>query len=525
MAKRSLFRALRQKARGMWDAVASSVGGLIGGYQVLDPRRKILPRGLLLRSMSANELSNMSLVQLRALCRKLERDNSTARAAVEGIVANVVGTGIALEPDTGDKDVDKKIGDVWREYIAGCDITGKRSIYSLQSEACREDVIAGEHLWRLIVLPERAALGLIPLVVLPLECEWLDEAPPVQQEGITSVNGIELDRWGRPVAYNLQNPEMGLTDKAERVDAKEIIHSFERRRALQGRGEPWLVPVIERIWQEGDLVDAELKSAVNCAAMALVITSKSHDGLDTDEEGTTDDPAQRVGVGAVARLYPDEDIKAFSHNRPSQQIAQFRRSLRGDIAASSRIDQRWLDRDYSQTNFSGQRFAANDDEKLLTPVREWFGNDTIGTLYLRALPWLALKAGVPLPKSRKYKLIPDGQAYINPYEDIQASCMAIASGLSTHEKEIGKRGEDYRDVWKQAAKEREELKAMGVTFDLSGTNAPAPESQDGAEPPADPAAAQKKQAEADTLQAQKTAALLMLSRSAERLAETIEPTG
>ncbi len=480
--KRLGFRqAWKMAARGLWDAMASTAFGLMGGYQVLDPKRKILPNGLFLRSASANELSNMSLPQLRALCRKLERDNPTARASVEGLVAQVVGTGISLEPDTGNPEVDKKIRDQWQEYITGCDITGKRSIYDLQIQAFREDVVAGEHLWRTVVLPERASAGLLPVVVLPLECEWLDEgAPATLQEGITAVTGIELDRWGRPVAYNLQNPERGLTNEAERVPAAEIIHDFERRRALQGRGEPWLAPVIERIWQEGDLVDAELRSAINCAAMSIVITSKSHGELDTTEDGTANDPAQRIGVGSVARLYPDEDVKAFSHNRPSQLISEFRRTIRGDISGGCRIDQRWLDRDYSRANYSSMRAAMLDNERLLSPVREWFGHATIGALYERVLPYLALMAGVKVPKRAKYRLIPDGQPYVDPLKDIQASCLAIAAGLSTYEKEIGKKGEDRDKTWAVALLESEKLQALGLKFELDGNG-----QQGAAETPAD----------------------------------------
>jgi lambda family phage portal protein len=467
---------LRAAAAVSW--VATEIAGIGGGYQVLDPRRKIIPRGMVLRSLSANELATMSLPQLRALCRKLERDNPTARAVVEGLVAQVVGTGIALEPDHGDPVLNQRLRVVWQDFIASCDISGRRSIYDLEAQAFREVVVAGEFLWRTPVLPERASAGQVPLVVLPLECEWIAaDVPAPADQALTMAAGVELDRWGRPMAYHLASPEAALHRSPERVAASEVIHDFERRRALQNRGEPWLVPVIERIWQEGDLVDAELRSAINCAAMALVITSEMHDAPDTTELGTTEDPAQRIGVGSVARLYPGEDVKAFSHNRPAQQIADFRRSLRGDIAACCRLDQRWLDRNYKEVgSYSSMRGANIDNDKLLAPIREWFGHATIGSLYVRALPYLCILAGVVMPKRIAYRLIPDGQAYVDPLKDAQAAAAAIGAGLSTWEAEIGKRGGDYKAVWKQLALERSEAKELGLVLDLSGTNAPAADS-------------------------------------------------
>ncbi len=481
---RAIGRAWATAVRGLYDAIASTASGMIGTYDALDPRRKIMPRGLLMRSASANELATLSLPQLRALCRKLERDNPTARAAVEGLVAQVVGTGIALEPDHGDDAVNLALRRVWVEYCQRCDITGTRSIYDLESEAFREVVIAGEFLWRTPTLPELAADGEVPLVVLPLECEWLaaDPALPAAGEGITAVAGVELDRWGRPIAYRLQNPETGAATEVERVAVDQVMHGFDHRRSLQRRGEPWLAPVIERLWQEGDLVTAELRSATNCAALAIVITSENHGALDTTVQGTTEDPAQRIGVGAVARVFPGEDVKAFSHNRPAQQIDAFRRSLRGDIAAALRLDQRWLDKDYSRANYSSMRASNLDGDRLLAPVREWFGHATIGALYVRVLPYLCVLAGIKMPTRIAYRLVPDGQQYVDPLKDAQAAAAAIGSGLSTFEAEIGKRGGDWRQVWKQRQREDAEAARLGITLDLSGTNAPAPDSTVGGQP-------------------------------------------
>jgi lambda family phage portal protein len=452
---RRTWRQARANRRGLFNAIASTAASFFGGYQSLDPRRKILPSNQWYsRSISANELASMSLPRLRALCRKLERDNPTARAAVEAWVAQVVGTGISLEPDCGDEQTDARIRAVWQEYIKSCDVSGKRSIHDLLTQAARETFTAGEFLWRTPVLVERAEAGKVPLAVLSLECEWISDLPaPVGADAITAVNGIEMDKWGRPTAYRLANPEAAFAGEIERVPASEIIHDFERRRSLQARGEPHLAPVVERIWQEGDLVDAELRSATNCAAMAMVITSELHGAPDTDTNGTTDDPAQSIAIGGVARMYPGEKVEAFSHNRPSQLIAEFRRTIRGDIASGCRVSQRWLDRDYSRANYSSMRADMLDTERLLSPVREWFGHATVGALYKKALPYLCIIAGVKMPKNAGYRLVPDEQPYVDPQKDVAAALMAIAGGLSTWEKEGGKRGEDAKKTVETLEKE------------------------------------------------------------------------
>lgn len=471
MGKRSLLKTL-------WSGVASSLGfGVQGGYNATDPRRKLISNSMLLAQnrSTANQLLTGSLNVLRGYCRQLDRNNATARAAGDAIAASIVGTGIALEPDTGDKKTDDIIRPLWNDFIMSCDVRG-RDIYALQLEAARELAFAGEAFWRIVVdADEFGGKGKIPLRILPLEGEWVADDMPNNEQGITWVSGIALDKYARPVKYLLKNPESG---DSEEVTADRMIHIFEQRRALQARGEPWLTPVIETLLNERDLVDAELSAAKQTAAMALVITSDMHDTLDTTEDGDATDPAQALRVGGVARMFPGEKVESFSHTRPSQQIAPFRQMLRGDIAAALRISQRFLDRDPSRANYSSMRADMLDQEKLICPVKESFGHMSIGKVYQAVLPFLALAAGIKTPNA-KYKLLPDGQPYVDPYKDAQAAAMAISSGLTTFEDEISKRGKDRKKVWEQLALEQKEAEAMGLKLDLSGTNAPAPQSSVG----------------------------------------------
>jgi len=423
---------------------------------------------------TANELLSSNLSALRSHCRHLSRNNPTARAGIDAFAALLVGTGIALEPDTGDDATDKRIRAVWNGFVKQADVLG-RDIYCMQTEAAREMPQAGEALWRIVVDPSLAtAENPIPVRLIALEGEWLVDDVP-SGDGIGWVAGIKLDKYGRPEMYFLRNPQTGLE---EIVPASQIIHIFEPKRPLQARGEPDFAPIIETMMNERDLVDAELYAAKQTAAMALVITSDMHGALDTSEDGSADDPVQPVKLGGVARLYPGEDIKAFSHTRPSQMIAPFRQMLRGDIAAALRVPQRFLDRDVGRANYSSLRADMLDTQRLLAPNREQFGHQSIGRVYRAILPYLAMSAGVATPRPN-YRLLPDGQPYVDPEKDIRAAVAAITAGLSTWEEQISARGGDYRQVWAQLKKEQDEAAKLGIKLDLSGANAPAPQSSIG----------------------------------------------
>ena len=433
-----------------------SFASIVGGYNATNSRRKFISQQMASRRDSANALLNGDLQALRAHCRQLERNNSSARAGIEALAALVVGSGISLEPNTGDEDTNKAIGKEFKAWLIHLGINGE-DIFQLQHLGFREVVSTGELVWRIVPSDEA-----IPYAILPLDSEWIvDDEVQVPGEEFTVVNGISVDQYGRAVSYYLANPD-ATTDKTEIVPASSIVHAFERRRPVQNRGEPWLTPVIETLMQEHELVESELYAARQTAGMAIAITSEHGPVIDDDVYGTPKDPATQLQIGGVVRLFPGEEVSSLSHTRPSQGISPFRQMLRGDIAAALRIPQRFLDRDVSRANFSSMRTDMIDTDRLLGPVRNWFGHATIGRMYRLALPHIAAVLNIKVPNPDAYKLLPDVQPYVDPTKDIAASLMAIAGGLSTYEKEIGKRGGDWRQVWEQLATEQQHIATEGL---------------------------------------------------------------
>jgi lambda family phage portal protein len=376
-------------------------------------------------------------MNLRDISRQLERNHPTARAGVEALKALIVGTGIALAPETGDQGDDDSMRAMFDRWSATCGVNGE-SLFDLQRLACADMVVAGEIIWRLVPTPEK----FLGISIQALDAEWLADNG--------TVPGIDLDKYGRPVTYYLRNPDG--TQETEAVPAAFILHIFEPRRSLQARGEPWLAPVIERLSQENDLVIAELTAAKNTAAVSLAVTQA---GIPTgDEEDDADgEKVIKVDAGSIIRTAPGEDVKVIQNTRPSQQIAPFRKMLAGDIAAALRIPARFLDRDVSRANFSSMRADMIDTERLMAPSREWFGKITIGALYVRLFDRLTAAAGVRADAPKAYRLLPDETPYVDPQKDIAASKAAIDAGLSTAEQEVSRRGGDYQKTVEQRRRE------------------------------------------------------------------------
>ncbi len=469
--------------RAIGTAIANFAGWL-GAYSSTDPRRKLL-EGWAVQRATANQALGYNIPTLVNQCRHLERNCPSARSIVEGLVADIIGTGIDVAPDTGSEPRDEKIRKAFLEW-AECAGADGSTLWELQAQAMREICAAGSFLWRLVILPERVAEGGIPLAILPLEVEWLSAQPIVgtpMAPGSLFVNGVEMDKIGRPIAYHIADPNtvsLGGVANGERVLAKHIVHGFERRRAFQTQGEPILAPLIERLQQEEDLVRIELQGAKISAGLAVAIESEYHE--DATDEATTDPQAVTdISPGTVNRLFPGEKVSVIQSTRPNQLIEAFRRMLRGDLAAAARCARKWLDRDYSSATFMNTRMEQADSKRMHKPTQNWLGRHIASRPYLEALPWLLLKEGQTLPapgpmrkKIQAHKLLPDLPEYVDPLKDGEAAIQNMAGNLSTLEEECSSRGKDWVKILEQRKKEKEALKAAGLDAAdlLNGPQAP-----------------------------------------------------
>ncbi len=451
----------------------SAAIGQNSAYSSTDHARRLLEGWRIARG-SSNETLAPNLQTLIAQCRHLERTTTTARSVVEGHKADIIGTGIDVEPDTGDQTLDKLIKPEWLLWAECASVDG-RSLWELQHQAVGELDCAGAILWRKVVIPDRIEKGLIPFAIMAYEPEWLCPfAVAAIAPGTRFVEGIEVDKFNRPIAYHLADPcqDYGTGRSGERVLASEIIHGFEARRPLQAHGEPILAPAVERIKQEEDLVSIELKAAKNTSALAVAITSKYHP--DETSDGSTGSDAEAVtdmSPGSVVRLFPDEDVKTISNNRPNQLIDAFRKMLQGDVAGACRTAVKWLRKDYSGATFMNARLEQLDNKRMHAPTQQWLGRFIASAPYESVLPWIMLRLGRSLPSDPRanramlrHKLMPDSPGYVDPVKDEEGAVNRIRDNLSTLQEEAAALGKDWRKIIEQRKLENDELKKAGLNF-------------------------------------------------------------
>jgi capsid protein len=451
------WRAVSATCGDIWSAVSGSAA-----YPSTDPRRKLL-EGFRAPVGTGNQHLARSLSQLIAQGRHLDRSAPVVRGAIEGRKAELVGTGIDVEPTTGDPKLNAELKAAWRECAMTIGVNGE-SLYELQRLASGELDVAGNGLWRFLVLPERVAAGQLPLAILPLEAEWLSEQPVATvPSGIEFVRGVLINALGQPVACDLVNPDQPLgAARGERVPIDQLNLFFERRRARLALGEPRMAPLIERTFQDDEIVLSELKTARNASGLSVLVYSNELAQVvnGTDDKGEVLPPT-RIDTGSIGYLGTADRAEILKMDRPSGAVTDFRKNVKNDLAAGAGISRVWLDRDGSAYNFANSKFDQIRTQMMVKPAHDWFGRAVASRPYLMALPWLMLRLGRPMPtdpvqlrRLQQHTLIPD----VPPELDEQAANKAFesgyAQGITSKADFLGARGKDPLEVARQIDLER-----------------------------------------------------------------------
>jgi len=451
--------------RGLRRLAARSM--LARAYEAASPRDRWKPRrgGA---SADADHMADAAI--MRAKARSLVQNVPYARAALDALVANVVGTGIT--PVWGGADPEA-VATLWADWVKVADADGKSDFYGLQALAYRTMEQDGEVLVRYRWRRDEDGLP-VPLQLQLLEIDWLDTG---RQQGAAGsnrvVNGIEYDLLGRKVAYWLwdQHPgdisaRKGTRTQSSRVPANLITHLYRAERPGQGRGFTRFAPVISSIRDLRLLEDAELQRK-NLEARLGVIVSGDASLFAAPPQQLTGDQAKATGElgempsGSMVNIPPGSNVTTVAPN-PSQGYTDYVRLQLHLILAGFGVPYEEGTGDMSEVNFSSARVR-----------QQQFRRQCEQTQWLELVPGLCnavaakfLEAARLVNKVRKDTAVSDWSTpkweYVKPSEDVAASIQEIGSGQQSISEHIRRKGYTPKKVFDELADDVKELQRIGI---------------------------------------------------------------
>lgn len=336
--------------------------------------------------------------------------------------------------------------------------------------------------------------------------------------------GIEMDRYGAPVAAHIRNGHprdfYSLSDSyrwvrvamRERWGRLQVLHLIDQTRPAMTRGVSRLAAVLKETRMASKFRDITLQNAIANASFAAAIESELPSNMAFEAIGATEGPNSGNSFTAEAAAYL-EMVSAFTrggrnlhldgvkipHLPPNSKLKllpagtvggigqSFEESLHRMIATGLNMSYEEYTHDYSKTNYSSSRQAANAMRRAMLSTKAMVADRVANAGYLlwleeavseghiTALPaavrsnanWLW--EGMNLQAMGRASWIGASVGQVDEMKETQAAVLRIKNRLSTVAIECARLGHDYRDIFEQAAREGRQMKKLGIEVELDPT--------------------------------------------------------
>jgi lambda family phage portal protein len=420
----------------------------------------------------ANTETRSALARLRAVSREMVRNNAHAAKAKGSIATNMVGAGIVPQARADREARAKQIGELTKQHFDTTDIDadGRLNLYGLQSLAVKTVVEAGEVIIRKRI--RRTSDGYaLPFQLQMLEPDFLDttfEGP--LPSGNYAIQGVEFDLRGRRVAYYLFDQHPGsmalgtkITMRGQRVSADFVAHMYRVDRPGQVRGVTWFAPVIMRLRDYADYVDAQLMRQKIAACFAAFVTTTENFDPSAADTSTSGLPVETFEPGMIERLREGETV-TFAQPPSTQDFGPYSTVTLREVAAGLGIPYEALTGDLSTVNFSSGRMGWLEFQRNLD---DWRWNMLVPQMLDPLAAWTAEAATVVTGSTEPFRFTwtPPAREMIDPATETEAARSRIRSGLSSRSEEQRRQGYDPEELDQEIADDNTRADKLGLVFD------------------------------------------------------------
>jgi lambda family phage portal protein len=455
--------------------------------------------------------------------RDLIRNDGIAAGAKRTLGSKVVGTGFRLSADPdwralGETFEWKKawapqIEAIWRQATHSTYIDKRQmcNIHGLTRQVQDSIIDAGESL--AVCYYEKSPFATFGLRVQIIDPDRLVN-PAGQRNDERFRNGIERDKYGKPVAYWIADSHPGdryfswtaQSQTVKRVPARTpwgrpiVLHTFDIDRPEQSRGVSQFTSALAPFKILGKFTDAELKAAVVNAYVAMTIETPldsatvssmfdgGYDGM--VKAGQQAYGRARMSPAMIMKLNPGDIAKSHNPGRPNPAFEPFVKTFYMMIGAALGLPVEVLLNNWSDSNYSSAKAALGElwqvvaqsrqllAEGFLTPLLEMVIEEAIDLKLIEAEDFYRDRH-----LYSRARWIGPGRGFLDPLKEADAQKVRLQT-TSTLEIECAEQGLDWQEVLEQRAFEQERRKELGLPDDKPvqpGTAYPSDEPEDPAQ--------------------------------------------
>jgi lambda family phage portal protein len=447
-------------------------------YEAASPNR-------LRKGRTAPGTGNMSVGRagknMREQARYYEQNYDIARGVLADLVLKTVGPhGIACEPQPRDANGDipdkfaAQILDLWRDWCRNPEVTAQHDWASCQRLLARSWLRDGDVFSQLILGPVQY-LNHGTTVPFSIEMIEADLVPLDYNLAPSIIQGVEVNAWGRPVAYHiLRNPPgdvfSSFTSIApsdlKRVTADRILHCKLVDRIRQYRGVSQFASVLQRFDDLKDYEESERIAAKIAASMAAYIKKGAPDDYATPDDESQRELTFRPGM-IFDDLHPGEEIGMIDTNRPNPNLLSYRQGQLRAVGAGTTTSYSSVAKDYNGT-YSAQRQELVESWMAYATLAAEFTSRIVRPVYEGFIATAIASGALKVPKGILPESVDDAvyiapqMPWIDPAKEVASWAEMEKNGYASGPEIIRRRGASPRDTLAQQAKWQRMKKDAGI---------------------------------------------------------------
>ncbi|WP_396180225.1 phage portal protein [Flavobacterium sp.] len=441
-------------------------------------------RGALNENLSRYQVVYKDYRELRKQARKSWVESTETRAIVGRSVELTVSSGIKLdwtpvfsmlgydmESQDSKKSAKKLLNEVHQKWVLSAescefDVTERKNLYQLQYFLRLMYRIDGEYFCILRYYDDPKKMSPVGIqIVRPeqiMNPSKAEDIRLIQERENICVDGIELDKYGKAVAYYVYDAMNYVRiPKKDPISGRIfMIHSANIEEVGQVRGISTIASHLHELSKLTGFKLAELQAALVNAVMAVWIepsetnnaskvfsasVKKRSDEAQTDVPGAITTPSadfDKAGI-IVQNLKAGEKIHSFQANRPNVNFEKFYDAILKSLCASEGMSQSVVFAKF------GSNYSAHRGELLLTwnkieIEREQINNDFNNPVFQMWF-WESVKSGIIQIKNYstsfqraawvKCDWIGMPKIDMDPVRTVQAASMKVKEGFSHRARE------------------------------------------------------------------------------------------
>ena len=444
---------------------------------------------------SANADLEHSLESLRNRSRHLYRNSPYFRRWVKQLQTNVVGhKGFQIQVtaknlDGGmDKSGNEKVKVHWNKWGKIVTADGMMSIAEACKMAIRTWARDGECFAEIAYgsqFPHGMALHFF-------ESDMVDHTLNRARQG--SANeirmGVEIDRYGKPVAYHVLQYHPGdvhwtgqNAKQRRRVPADRIIHLFIKDRPSQVRGEPAVAAAMLTIKMLDGYRDAEVTGRrVASAKGGFFVKERGANGslssIADEVEEDTSGLVMEAHPGKMTALPEGWRFEKFDMSEFSTDYKDFESQMIRAIAMALDTSYISISGDLTSVSYSSIRSGEVSDRDVWRGLQAFLVEGFLSKVNSKWYDAAFQFSDIRLPYDRREKwrdatsFRGRGWSWVDPAKEVQASKEAIEAGLTTLTDVVNEQGGDVEEILRKKQSEAE----MEADYDVNFTNKDAPDS-------------------------------------------------